>query len=108
MVIVAEDCECLASNYTDCCISSAKRNKREVSHLSFGVVKIYELLKLCDKGWFLELYMDKDSTEYFAIEQSGSVPLVDQWKMKGMSLSIDVVFDWFDPVDKIIYAYFCD
>ena len=79
---------------------------REISHISIGTIKLYELLNLCEKGWFLELYVHKDSHKYFAIEQYGPKSLVEQWEEKGLSHDVEVIFDGFDPIDKIMYAYF--
>ncbi len=61
---------------------------------------------MCEMGWFLELYVSKESHKYFAIEQNGGKPLTEQWEEKQMPLHAEVFFEGFDPIDKVVYAYF--
>lgn len=68
-------------------------------------VKLHEILKLCELGWFVELRLSPDSVEYYGIEQEGSETVISLWLKQGINLNHTVYFDMFDSEDKIIYAH---
>lgn len=85
--------------------SQADINRGEIQHLSVGQVKLYDLLKLCECGWFIELYLSPDSCKYYAVEQDGNESIIEKWEKRGINLNHSVFFDGYDPEDKIIYSY---
>lgn len=80
-------------------------NRGEIQHLSVGQVKLHDILKLCEVGWFIELYLSPDSCKYYAIEQNGDETIIDKWEKRGINLNHTVFYDGYDPEDKIIFAY---
>jgi hypothetical protein len=80
-------------------VDSLKNNN--ISPAFSGWVRLYDLLTMCDDGWFIELYDTRVAPHYYSCIESRE----ECFECGYTDFNNMVFFDGFDTSDKIIYAY---